>query len=89
MDAADVLADLGRRIAELREAQGLTQDALAERAGIDPTHLRKIEAESLPAVGVTRLVGVANALGCARLQELFEAPASREPRGPGRPKKKP
>ena len=56
---------------------------------IDPTHLRKIEAGSLPAVGVTRLVAIANALGCATLQELFEAPASREPRGPGRPKKKP
>jgi len=84
-----VLADLGRRIAELREARGLTQDELAERVGMDVTHLRKIEGAALPAVGVTRLVAIANALGCATLQELFEAPASRAPRGPGRPKKKP
>lgn len=34
---------LGLRIKELRKAKGLSQDALAEKVGIDPKHLSRIE----------------------------------------------
>ena len=87
------VTELGKAVLRWIRSEGGRPPLINERnaliLGVDPTHLRKIEAGSLPAVGVTRLVAIANALGCATLQELFEAPASREPRGPGRPKKKP
>lgn len=35
--------DLGRAVAELRQRRGLTQDELAERAGLTRTYLSKIE----------------------------------------------
>lgn len=37
---------IGRRIVGLRKRLGLTQEALAERAGIDNTYLARIEAGS-------------------------------------------
>ena len=37
-------ADFGKRVRELREQQGLTQDALAEMAGISRPYLAQIEA---------------------------------------------
>lgn len=35
--------DVGKRIANLRERCGLTQNGLAERAGVSQTHLRRVE----------------------------------------------
>lgn len=37
-------ADFGKRVHDLRVQQGLTQDALAEMAGISRTYLAQIEA---------------------------------------------
>ncbi len=37
-------ADFGKRVRELRAQQGLTQEALAEMAGIDRSYLSQIEA---------------------------------------------
>ena len=35
--------DVGKRIIRLRERCGLTQNGLAERAGVSQTHLRRVE----------------------------------------------
>lgn len=35
--------DIGERLIELREKCGLTQNGLAERAGVSQTHLRRVE----------------------------------------------
>lgn len=40
---AKFYADFGKRVRELRAQQGLTQEALAEMAGIDRSYLSQIE----------------------------------------------
>ena len=35
--------DIGKRLMALREGCGLTQNGLAERAGVSQTHLRRVE----------------------------------------------
>ena len=35
--------DIGKRLIDLRERCGLTQNGLAERAGVSQTHLRRVE----------------------------------------------
>ncbi len=35
--------DVGKRIKEIREKSGMTQNGLADRAGISQTHLRRVE----------------------------------------------
>ena len=35
--------DVGKRIVRLRERCGLTQNGLAERAGVSQTHLRRVD----------------------------------------------
>lgn len=35
--------DIGERLVELRKKCGLTQNGLAERAGVSQTHLRRVE----------------------------------------------
>ena len=37
------MMDIGARITELREAKGLTTNALSKRAGVAQSHLREIE----------------------------------------------
>lgn len=39
----EIRTDLGKAIRELREARGLTLDALAEKAGMHTTYLSRIE----------------------------------------------
>jgi len=39
----EALAVLGKRVAELRKSQGLTQEALAAATGIDARHVQDIE----------------------------------------------
>ena len=39
----DIIVEFGRRIRELRVDQGLSQEALAHKAGIDRTYLPGIE----------------------------------------------
>lgn len=81
-----VLVGVGRRIAELRAARGLTQEQLLPLLGLtDVKHLQKIEAGRLN-LTVRSLVGIASALGCESVASLFVEPASREVRR-GRPRK--
>lgn len=67
--AAPVKLALGRRIRSLRRTRALTQEALAERAGVHPTYLAGIErGERNPAL--ENLYAIAAALG-VKLAELF------------------
>ncbi|HEV8353615.1 MAG TPA: helix-turn-helix transcriptional regulator [bacterium] len=67
--AAPVKIELGRRIRYLRRTRALTQEALAERAGVHPTYLAGIErGERNPAL--ENLHAIATALG-VKLAELF------------------
>ena len=52
---------IGKRLRELRRSQGLTQKAMADRAGVDYTYIGKIErAEQIPSLGV--LIKISEAL---------------------------
>lgn len=68
----------GRRLRELREAAGLTRNALAARAGIDPIRVHRLEdgtrGDDRP-VGYPRLdtaIALARALGVGL--EVFDEP---------------
>ena len=39
----DIKARLGRRFRELREAKGLSQEILADKAGLDRTYVSSVE----------------------------------------------
>jgi transcriptional regulator with XRE-family HTH domain len=66
---ADVLRRLGTRVRELREARGLTQEALGERAGISWHYVSSIERARKGATTET-LAALAAALDLT-LSELF------------------
>jgi len=57
-----VLAKLGLNVRRRREARDLTQEALAERAGLDPTYISGIE-RGLRNPGIKNVARVAKALG--------------------------
>jgi transcriptional regulator with XRE-family HTH domain len=82
----DVLKDLGRRIAELRAAQELTQEQLAERAEMTVQYLQRVESgrENLTVKSLLRFGELLD----ATIMDLFARPASREART-GRPRRKP
>jgi HTH-type transcriptional regulator/antitoxin HipB len=83
-DPEDVIRDVGRRIGEIRQGCGLTQEQAAERLGLSVKGYQFIE-RGVQNLTIRTLVRVASALG-VRTAELFAAPASREVRR-GRPKK--
>jgi transcriptional regulator with XRE-family HTH domain len=64
------LRRLGRRLRSLREAAGLTQVQLAEKALLDEKHYQTMES-GLSNVTYATLVAVSKALGVT-LAELFE-----------------
>ncbi|MBI2892367.1 MAG: helix-turn-helix transcriptional regulator [Deltaproteobacteria bacterium] len=82
-DPRRVAKDVGRRVAELRTAIGLTQQDLAERAAVSLKYVQRVEAgrENLT---IRSLVWLADLLE-AKVAELFAAPASSQIRR-GRPK---
>jgi transcriptional regulator with XRE-family HTH domain len=57
-----VLAALGRNVRQRCGAQGLTQEKLAERAGMDPTYISGIE-RGLRNPGIKNVARLARALG--------------------------
>jgi transcriptional regulator with XRE-family HTH domain len=82
----DVAAAFGHRLRELREGAGFTQGQLAERAGLHPQGVVKLErGEREPAWST--LLALAGALGVsvAAFAERPTTPAT--PRGRGRPPK--
>lgn len=85
-DAARVIKDVGRRLAELRRERGLTQEQLAERLRMAPTNLQRIEL-GMQNLTLRTLVRVANELE-VKPAALLEPPRSRVVRT-GRPPKGP
>lgn len=77
-----ICGDLAQKVIELRLARGLTQEALAERAGLDARNLRRIERSG--DARVQTLVRIALALDVS-VAELFLPPSQKFRRGPGRP----
>jgi transcriptional regulator with XRE-family HTH domain len=64
-----VAAQLGRRLRELRKAKGWTVEEASERYGIEPAHVRRVEAgRTNPSLAT--LVSVTNALS-TELADLF------------------
>jgi transcriptional regulator with XRE-family HTH domain len=85
---------LGQRIARLREAAGLTQKGLAERAGLPFTSLRNWEqdareplASAVGKLAVALGVSADVLLGTAPLTEAPAGQATTRKPGPGRPRK--
>ena len=59
-----VLVALGKRVRELREQGKLTQETLAERAGLDPSYISGIE-RAVRNPSVLSLARLARGLGCS------------------------
>lgn len=57
-----VLAALGQNVRRRREARELTQEKLAEKAGLDPTYISGIE-RGLRNPGIKNVARLAKALG--------------------------
>jgi transcriptional regulator with XRE-family HTH domain len=57
-----VLAALGQNVRQRREARELTQEKLAEKAGLDPTYISGIE-RGLRNPGIKNVARLAKALG--------------------------
>ena len=64
-----VLAALGRNVRHRREARELTQEKLAERAGLDPTYISGIE-RGLRNPGIKNVAKLAKALGFSTAELL-------------------
>jgi transcriptional regulator with XRE-family HTH domain len=79
-----IIADVGRRIAEARQALGLTQQEAAERLRMPLKNLQRYEAGSN--LTIRTLVRVAGGLGVST-KSLFEEPALRVRPRRGRPEK--
>jgi len=57
-----ILAVLGANVRRQRDAKGLTQETLAEKAGLDPTYISGIE-RGLRNPGIVNVARLAKALG--------------------------
>jgi XRE family aerobic/anaerobic benzoate catabolism transcriptional regulator len=66
-DGPALLAELGRRLRDLRQRRGLTQKALGERAGVSPRFLVQVEGGE-GNLSVLRLAELAEALGVSLTQ---------------------
>ena len=87
MDSArlqEVLSWVAANVVRLRRRRGLTQEALAERAGVEVRTVQAIE-RGRTNVSVRYLLAFADALGVDMRQLL--KPARLAPARPGRPKK--
>lgn len=63
---------LGDKVKVLRKAKGLTQQELAQKLGIDPTYLSKVENNNkLATLGRDKIIRLAEILG-ADVDELVE-----------------
>jgi transcriptional regulator with XRE-family HTH domain len=80
----EALDDLGRRIAEIRRAKGMTQHEVAEQVGMPMRDYQKIEG-GIRNITMRTVVTLASALD-VDVHDLFLPPATREPRRAGRPR---
>lgn len=84
---AQVLDDLGRRVAELRRERGWTQAETAVRAGMLEKDYQGVE-HGRRAITLRTALWLANALEVP-LRDLFDAPTSSGSRTRGRPRHPP
>lgn len=80
-----VIFDIARRVAELRAERALTQQDLADAFGLSPKRIRQMESGTR-SPSIRTLCNVARVFN-VEIAALFEIPASRERKGPGRPPK--
>lgn len=64
-----VSARFGKKVVEVRKAKGLSQEALADLAGVDRSYLSRIE-RGVMRVTLDKAVDISNALECD-LSELI------------------
>jgi transcriptional regulator with XRE-family HTH domain len=83
LTAHRVTVQLGKRVVELRQAKGLSQEQLGEFIGLSDRGLRRIEHAQVD-VTIGMLVRLANALGVS-LQALLSAPTRNVVQKRGRP----
>jgi len=69
-DPTDVLVRFGKRVRDLRTANGLSQEDLAERCDLDRTYISGIE-RGRRNVGLRNVAAIAASLGVS-LAQLFE-----------------
>ena len=62
MKNMDVRKRIGRQLAEIRREKGMTQQEVADKAGLLRPHIARIEAGSF-SVGIDTLAAIAEALG--------------------------
>jgi transcriptional regulator with XRE-family HTH domain len=62
-----ILSALGSNVRLQRESNGLTQEKLAERAGLDPTYISGIE-RGIRNPGIKNVARIAEALGLTTSQ---------------------
>ena len=68
--------DVGKRLLELRNKSWLTQNGLAEKAGVSQTHLRRVELGQAD-ITVGHLQLLCDAMGIT-LQEFFNVEAGKD-----------
>ncbi len=68
--------DVGKRLLELRDKSWLTQNGLAEKAGVSQTHLRRVELGQAD-ITVGHLQLLCDAMGIT-LQEFFNTEAGND-----------
>lgn len=86
------LPPLARRLKELRDARGLTQQQMAGQAGLSMSLVTQMEQGTKADPRLSTLLALARALGVAvadLIRGVEEAPPVEEPRPKGRPRKPP
>lgn len=86
LTSEELIQNVGRRIAELREDADLTQQVFADRLGMSPQYLRRVESGGMN-LSIKSLVRFADGLGVA-VVDLFAVPHRTVKRNPGRPPKR-
>ena len=81
IDEKSFYADIGKRIAQIRKAQNLTQTQLAEQLGIAQQTMAHYEGGSLR-ISVATLLSAAEALNVSVDDFLYEAVKGKAKRGP-------
>jgi transcriptional regulator with XRE-family HTH domain len=66
--SAEIRAELGRALRELRQLQGLSQKGLEDRSGLDQTIISRLERGRDVKLRLTRLLILLRALGVARIE---------------------
>lgn len=69
---------LGRRVAAIRELRDLTQQELAEKAGLTQAAVARVEKARKPRVQLATVVAIAEALGVS-VDYLLEKESDRNP----------